>query len=173
MSHGRVQPTRLPLFERKEYRDILWTSVATLRGREEVKNFFKDLLSESETIMLGRRLMIAKELLEGKTYQEIEEAYHVGKATIGAVQHWLTSGFGGFEPTIERFAREWDKRAKRKEERIKARDPFSMAGLKRRYPMHFLLLNLFDELAAGRAHRRRKKSAGKSGRKSSKWFKKR
>ena len=150
----------------------MWTSAAALRGREEVKNFFKDLLSESETVMLGRRLVIAKELLEGKTYQEIMTAYHVGKATIGAVQHWLTSGFGGFEPAIERYAREWDKRAKQKEENIKSRDPLSLAALKRRYPMHFLLLRMFDELSAGRAHKRRKKAAGNSGRKSSRWFRK-
>ena len=68
---SRVNPREIDGVERREYLDLLWTSIAGLNSRDEVKSFFKDLLSESEAIMLARRIKIAQSLLEGQTYDEI------------------------------------------------------------------------------------------------------
>ena len=144
MAKGKVKPAQLPPFMRKEYLDIFWTSVATLRNRDEVKHFFKDLLSESEAIMFGRRLVIARELLSGKSYKEIKEEHGVGAATVGSVQQWLTSGFEGYEQALKKCEKEMRKRSRQMTERLEAKDPFSWAALKQRYPMHFLLFRLFD-----------------------------
>lgn len=89
--------------QKMELLDLLWTSIEQLKNREEIKNFFKDLLSESEAIMLARRILIAKELLKGKTYQDIMKEFEVGNSTVASVHHWLSCGFGGYEKALKNF----------------------------------------------------------------------
>lgn len=126
-----------------EYLDLLWTSIAELKSREEVKNFFKDLLSESEAIMLARRIKIAKHLLEDKSYDEINKQMKAGKNTIANVHNWLVSGFKGYENALEKFDVAVKKRFSKRES---ARDmPYSFTWLKKKYPLHFLLFNILDK----------------------------
>lgn len=125
-----------------KYLDLLWTSIAELKSREEVKNFFKDLLSESEAIMLSRRIMIAKYLLEDKSYDEISELLGAGKATIANIHSWLVSGFKGYENAIKKFKSAVDKRLPKTEEPSM---PYSFSWLRKKYPLHFLLFNLLDK----------------------------
>lgn len=82
---------------------MFWTSIAELKNRDEVKAFFKDLLSESEAIMLARRIKIAQRLLQGVEYEEIQKELHVGRSTIASVHQWLTSGFQGYEIAIKKY----------------------------------------------------------------------
>lgn len=140
---SKVNPRNLDSVEKMKYLDILWSSIAGLRSREEVKNFFKDLLSESEAIMLGRRIQVAKMLLEGKTYYEIIGVLKVGGDTVGRVQQWLASGFGGYEKAVARFEEVLERR--KEIERNKNLEPYSFEWLKKKYPLHFLLFNLFDQ----------------------------
>ena len=100
----RVQPRQLEEKQRVEFLDILWTSIAMLKSRNEVKAFFKDLLSESEAIMLARRIKIAQRLLQGVEYDDIQDELHVGRSTIAGVHQWLTSGFNGYEAAIKTLA---------------------------------------------------------------------
>lgn len=133
--------------EKMELLDLLWTSIEQLKTREEIKNFFKDLLSESEAIMLARRILIARELLKGKAYDEIMKEFGVGRSTLASVNQWLNSGFGGYEKALEKY----EKRLKRRKDsierakeidRLTSVDAGSFTALRRRYPGHFLLLNL-------------------------------
>jgi len=141
---ARVNPRFINSDDKMKYLDLLWTSIAELKSRDEVKNFFKDLLSESEAIMLARRIQIAKMLLSGKTYEEIINELHVGYDTISKVQRWLTSGFGGYQKAIEAFEKALKERLKNKEkERL---EPYSFKWLKKKYPLHFLLFNLMDKV---------------------------
>ncbi|MBI2098988.1 hypothetical protein HYT45_01070 [Candidatus Uhrbacteria bacterium] len=140
----KVNPRQLDRLQRMKYLDILWTSIAGLETRAEVKAFFKDLLSESEAIMLGRRIQVAKSLLEGKKYEEIIDDLHVGDDTIGRVQRWLTSGFGGYEQAIKSFERVLNYREEI--ERNKNIQPYSFEWLKKKYPLHFLLFNIMDKV---------------------------
>ena len=135
---AKVNPRKINNLDRMKYLDLLWTSIASLKSRDEVKNFFKDLLSESEAIMLSRRIMIAKYLLEGLTYDEIKTQMKVGDNNIAKVHSWLTSGFGGYEKAIREFNKALDKRGVNK---ILPR-PLSFEWLRKKYPLHFLLFNL-------------------------------
>lgn len=110
----RVNPRFINSDDKMKYLDLLWTSIAELQSREEVKKFFKDLLSESEAIMLARRIQVAKMLLEGKKYEEITKELHVGPDTVGRVQQWLTAGFGGYKKAIEAFKRIFEQRVRKK-----------------------------------------------------------
>ena len=140
---SKVNPRELDSNSKMEYLDLLWTSIVQLKTRDEVKQFFKDLLSESETIMLARRIEIAKRLLEGESYNNIAKELKVGKDTIGRVQGWLASGFGGYEKAIGGFNKELKKRFKSSKTTSGA-EPYSFSWLKKKYPLHFLLFNLID-----------------------------
>jgi uncharacterized protein YerC len=45
--------------------DTLYTAAAGVKGRAAIKLFLRDLLTPSERIMLGRRLIIARLLIFG------------------------------------------------------------------------------------------------------------
>ena len=108
----RTNPRELTPQARMRYLDILWTSIALLESRDEVKNFFKDLLSETEAIMLARRITIALNLLEGKSYEEICLELNTSRATVAKVHSWLNSGFGGYEIAIKKLKQVRQKREK-------------------------------------------------------------
>jgi len=139
---SRVNPRIIDQNDKRKYLDLLWTSIAGLNNRAEVKSFFKDLFSESESIMFARRIHVAQLLLNGKTYQEISKLLSVGQDTINKVQQWLTSGFGGYEKVISSFEQVLAKRENI--EKRKFVKPYSFEWLKQKYPLHFLLFNLMD-----------------------------
>lgn len=140
----RVNPRNLDSEDKMKYLDLLWTSVAQLETREEVKQFFKDLLSQSEAIMLARRIEIAKRLLEGNSYDEIARNLRVGQDTIARIQRWLTSGFGGYKKAISGFNKELDRRFNGSRV-AKVTKPYSFNWLKQKYPFQFLLFNLISD----------------------------
>ena len=116
--------------------DALYTAANAVKGRSAVKMFLRDLLTESERIMLGRRIIIARLILHGETYDVIRERLGVGYNTISRVDKWLQDEFPGYEQALAGIEKEMDGRAKRGE--IKS-NSFSFAALKRKYPLHFLL----------------------------------
>src|ERR1700685_4069884 len=96
----KVKPQKLSDLERIKTLDSLYTAAGTVRGREAMKLFLRDLLTESERIMLGRRILIARQLIGGKTYKEIANAMGVGMDTVGRVQKWLSDQLPGYENAI-------------------------------------------------------------------------
>ena len=114
--------------------DTLYTAASSVRGRNAVKLFLRDLLTPSERVMLGRRIIIARMLMRGASYDSIEKRLRVGRATIGRVHRWLQDQFPGFETAVKEMEREFDRRARKAPV-----EPFSYAWLKRKYPLHFLL----------------------------------
>ncbi|OGC87906.1 hypothetical protein A2419_02615 [Candidatus Adlerbacteria bacterium RIFOXYC1_FULL_48_26] len=115
--------------------DTLYTAASVLRGRQVAKLFLKDLLTPSERIMLGRRIIIARLLLAGESYKNIQKRMRVGKTTVSRVQHWLSDQIPGYEHTIKELEKEFFKRA---EKRVYATN--ALYRLKKKYPLHYLLL---------------------------------
>ena len=138
---GKVRYNQLSEFEKKKYLGEFYTMVSLLRSREEVKKFFKDLLTLSEVVMISRRIQIAKMLLAGLSYEEIVKKLKVGINTVSQVDRWVRGGFGGYKEVINRYDK---KNARREIEKMPA-PPFSWQAIKRKYPLHFLLLNLLDK----------------------------
>ena len=114
--------------------DTLYTAASTMRGRDAVKLFLRDLLTSSERIMLGRRIIIARMLIKGESYDEIGKRLRVGRATISRIHRWLSDQFPGFEQAIGGMEKEF---MKRREKKLYATSP--LYRLKKKYPMHFLL----------------------------------
>lgn len=97
-------------------------------------------LTESERIMLARRLQIARLLVRGIPIHGIAERLHVGVATVQMVDRWLKS-WRGYRKELPKALRSME------EKRWKTLDdmPHSFRSLRRRYPLHFLLFNLVLE----------------------------
>lgn len=130
----KKRPSDLSKKERIRTLDALYTAAGTVRGREAMKRFLRDLLTESERIMLGRRILIARMLLKGAGYDEIRAGTGAGYATIGRVHAWLNDQVPGYEDAIRAMEEEFGRREFRKKYASSM-----LARLKKRYPLHFLL----------------------------------
>lgn len=144
----KVKPRKLQEDDKQKYieaLDAFYTTIAELRDRSEVKKFLKQLLTESERLMLGRRILIAQLLLRDVYYEKIVEELGVGMDTIMRVHNWLLNEEEGIEKTVRKLEGAIQSRRKIKSEKVPT-DPFSFEGIKRRYPIHSLLFNIFDKL---------------------------
>src|SRR3989338_3934243 len=114
--------------------DSLYTAADAIRGRPAMKSFLRDLLTESERIMLGRRILIARLLLSGETYDGIYTRLGASPGTIRNVDRWLQDQVPGYETAISAMEEEFGKRD------FKRKYAKSMLfRFKKRYPLHFLL----------------------------------
>ncbi len=135
----KVKPKDLSKEQTIQTLDALYTAAGSLKGRAAMKQFLRDLLTPSERIMLGRRIVIAKHLLSGKTYQDIQVELKVGSDTVWKVHRWLLDSMPGYEDALKGMQQEFDKRKQRAKI---GSAPFSFKAIKRKYPLHFLLFNL-------------------------------
>lgn len=119
--------------------------VSLLKNREEVKLFFRDLLSPDEIAMLMRRVEVATLLSGGFTYEQITELLGAGKAKVVNVQKSLSRHGEGYRIAIQRLLKLRKAKIKKfKKEERKAQSSFER--LKDKYPLHFLLFRLIDEI---------------------------
>lgn len=134
----KVRARDLPDGQRIEALDALYTAAASIKGRAGMKLFLKDLLTESERIMLGRRIVIARRLIAGDRYDDIEADLHVGRDTIGRIHGWLADQLPGYEQAIAGLKDEEKRRAKSRDDAYLYATS-ALYRLKKKYPLHFLL----------------------------------
>ena len=103
---SRKKPSKINAKERYRILDEFWTMVALLETKNEVKSFFKDLLSATESVMLARRIQIARLLLSGIGYDEIQKRIGAAPNTIASVHRWLQGGFGGYVSALPKLEKE-------------------------------------------------------------------
>ena len=72
-------------------KDLLIKTLARLDGEENIKEFLNDLFSSAEVKDLSRRLLAAKLLYNGDTYQEISRLMGMSAGTICKF-HFKTRG---------------------------------------------------------------------------------
>jgi len=130
----KVRAKSLSDKQRIEVLDTLYTAAGAVKGRQAMKLFLRDLLTESERIMLGRRILIARKLIAGESTRSIEDELHVGRDTVGRVQRWLLDQLPGFEQAVAGLEHELKKRNFNKRYAESA-----LFRLKKKYPAHFLL----------------------------------
>lgn len=92
----KVIPTNISKNERMQLKKLLCKKVAKLKNESQVVNFLNDLLTESEFVMIVRRLEIAKMLLDGNSYYEIRTSLRVSPQTIQTVREKLNKSHGGY-----------------------------------------------------------------------------
>lgn len=130
----KVKISKLSEKERIHTLDALYTAASAVKGRNAVKLFLRDLLTPSERIMLGRRIIIARLLLGGESQREVSRRLGVGLDTIHKIERWLSDQMPGYEQAIEGMEEEFNKR---QEKRLYATS--ALYRLKKKYPLHFLL----------------------------------
>lgn len=70
---------------------ILWQVINDSRGDSEIETLMRDLLSETELMVLAKRLAIAIYLDKGRSYENIKSILKVSSATIAQVQEKMSS----------------------------------------------------------------------------------
>lgn len=80
---------QLSLKERQALIEPLLEALWAMKNKDQLREFLTRLLTPSELIMLGRRLQIAENLLQGKSYETIRKETGVGFSTIQSVDSWL------------------------------------------------------------------------------------
>lgn len=135
-----------------EHLHQMYKAIAGLKTEKEVENFFKDLLTLGELVMLARRIQIALLLLRGLTHLAIIEILEVGKTNINNVDKWLNYGFGGYRNLI--------KKAKTSKGYVdyKSDFAFSFFDLRNKYPAHFWLINLIIDSDKEKKKKKNKKT---------------
>ena len=101
------QVSKYPLNKTTETRlyQLFWETVSNLKDASKAKEFFTDLLTPTEKIMLSKRLAIAVMLIKGYDYSFIKSLLRVSPTTIGSVSLWLKYSGSGYRKVVERLAR--------------------------------------------------------------------
>lgn len=82
--------------------DELANAFLSLRTRDEVRRFLRDLCTFPELEALAHRWQIALLLEQGVPYVEIAERVPSSTATVTRVAQWLRHGTGGYGIALER-----------------------------------------------------------------------
>lgn len=71
--------------------DDFYDIIANLKTKKDIINFFMGLFTPGESVMMARRIQVAKALLEEKGYEQIRKELRVSYQTITKTDHWLHS----------------------------------------------------------------------------------
>lgn len=143
---GKFYLNKVPEQERIKMIAEFYDIINCLKNRDEIRLFFRDLLSPDEIASLVRRIQVAILLLAGFTYEEISKTIGAGKDKISNVQRSLEKHGQGYRLAIKKYKR-------RKGAEIRKRSRIAKAGtkmmgepgyLKAKYPSMFLISNLLD-----------------------------
>ena len=80
-------------------------ALTTLRTRDEVTRFLRDLCTLPELEALAHRWQTVLLLEEGMPYVEIAARVPTSTATVTRVAQWLRHGTGGYRIALERTSR--------------------------------------------------------------------
>ncbi len=133
----------LPKQKRIQMIGEFYDTIDFLKNRDEIRLFFKSLLTADEIANLMRRIEIAVLLSAKFTYDQIMETLGVGKPKIASVHKNLLQDDSGYKIIIKRLIENRKNRLiKIKKENKDNLSQFKT--LKKKYPVHFLLPNLLD-----------------------------
>lgn len=72
----------------------LYKSILNLKSIEDCKEFFEDLCTYKEVEQMAQRIIAAKLLMQGKTYEEIIKETDISSATLSRVSRCVKYGKG-------------------------------------------------------------------------------
>lgn len=121
--------------------DVLWRAVREADQKGKAEEFLRGILTESEQLMLGRRLFISSLLLRGMPQTEIRARLRLSPNTTWKVKQWLEEQLPGYDHLLKRLDE-----SRRRAPARQYPAPFSFTWMKRKYPMHFLLFTVADEV---------------------------
>ena len=81
----------------------LFEGILSLQTVQECERFFTDICTIKELQALTQRLQVAKQLYEGRNYNEVYRDTGVSSATICRVNKCLNYGDGGYKTVRDRL----------------------------------------------------------------------
>lgn len=105
-----------------------------LKTKKETVDLLIGLLTPSESLMLARRIEVARYLLEEKTYDEIRKKLKVSYQTISIIEGWLNAREGAYRKVLKNKIKNMNKKISSQE--------YNSRNLLDRYPQHRFLKDL-------------------------------
>ena len=129
-------------------------ALVELKTPEESAQFLKDLLSRQEAEMLAKRIEIARLLIKGDTYGQIQRSLRVSHGTVARVSQWLATSGEGYRLIVSRVKPEKNAQQEFIEELGK---PVSWKSIKRRYSGYFWPDLILEEFVRGAKKRQKER----------------
>ncbi len=158
---AKIKHFHVQQIERVRMHERLCRIVSTLKNVDDISNFFLDLLTPSEVLMLGRRLEIAGMLLEGDSFSVIQKKLNVGVSTITHVERWLARTTLQYGKLFSKVLETESKEEKINIRKTRSRDPYSWGHFKKQYAQYYwpeLLVKEIDELVFKHKHSLKKRT---------------
>lgn len=83
-----------------------WSSLAEIDSSLKASDFFTDLLSGTEKLMLAKRFAVAVLVSRNKQATEIHNAIHVSYTTIASVSSWVKNGKPKTQELLQKISKE-------------------------------------------------------------------
>lgn len=81
----QISLQKLSRFSQQQIENQFFTLIADLSSPQEVRQWLRDFMTETEISVFAKRLAIAQLLDQGKSYQEIKDQLKVSSATISSI----------------------------------------------------------------------------------------
>src|SRR3989338_645414 len=101
------------------YVNNLWSAFTLMDSKEDVRLLFKDLFTHTEYKMFAKRLEIARLLMEGERYEDIQLGLNVTAPTITRINNVLSEKGDGLRKACEVLKRLEEKYLKLQRQKIK------------------------------------------------------
>jgi TrpR-related protein YerC/YecD len=98
MATATTNPRHWPTSEHAD----LFAAIDSLRTKDEVERFLRDLCTMSELDAMAHRWQVAQLLDEGLPYLEVAKRAHASTTTVTRVAQWLRRGEGGYGLALRR-----------------------------------------------------------------------
>jgi uncharacterized protein YerC len=107
------------------YINNLWAAFTLMDSKADIRLLFKDLFTHTEYKMFAKRLEIARRLLKGENYLNIQRDLKVTAGTVGRISNILAEQRHGLKMAHEKLSRLEEKYFAQQEEIIKNKEnPF-------------------------------------------------
>ncbi|SRR6266567_2869564 len=137
---AKIKPHQIDAKQKYIAIDNLFEVISALKTKKQIVDFFLGLFSPSESLMLARRIQIARMLLDGANYEKIRKDLGVGNSTIQKTDSWL---HGGDEKNTQ-----WlyvTIKGVEKTKVIKGKRGYNPASLLNKYPYHRFINRIFND----------------------------
>jgi TrpR-related protein YerC/YecD len=85
--------------------DRLFEAILSLRTREELTRFLRDLCTLAELEAMSHRWHVAELVEQGLPYHDVAKRTGASTTTVTRVAHWLRHGEGGYRLALDRRKR--------------------------------------------------------------------
>ncbi len=109
---AKVKVYSIPKEERYQIVGEFFDIVSQLKTKQDVIDFFIGVLTPSESLMIARRVQVAKLLTKGESYKEVRVEMKVSPKTIQNVYHWLNERDEAYKKLMLKYLKKSKKNKK-------------------------------------------------------------